>query len=294
MVLGAILVIGILLILFVVYTVVVLFFTYWYITIPALVLIIVYKKRKSIWKSRGQNRTFLNEQVKREYYNSPSQDSYQTSRQKHQTAHVTERLRHQRMCPTYVSQSDRLIEPTLERLGLSEGEAKIVFGSRWRQKLVQKKLALHILKIQTKIMFDLDYRKEVLTDVLAVSNEVLVNKLIQMIDSVISDNPEIAKKYTSGMDPYSKRIYKRQWKFFKEHKKTAFEEAENELDESEAYEILNLDITATFAQVKKRYRELVKKWHPDKNDSALKTEAERKLVRINQAYETIERKMLVA
>ena len=278
MVLGAILVIGILLILFVVYTVVVLFFTYWYITIPALVLIIVYKKRKSIWKSRGQNRTFLNEQVKREYYNGTSQDSYQT--------YPSQTLPSQ----TYISQSDRLIESTLERLGLSEGEAKIVFGSRWRQKLEtvgkrDDKLALRILKIQTKIMFDLDYRKEVIH---------IADKLIQMIDSVISDNPEIAKKYTSGMDPYSKRIYKRQWKFFKEHKKTTFEEAENELDESEAYEILNLDITATFAQVKKRYRELVKKWHPDKNDSALKTEAERKLVRINQAYETIERKMVVA
>ena len=285
MVLGAILVIGILLILFVVYTVVVLFFTYWYITIPALVLIIVYKKRKSIWKSRGQNRTFLNEQVRREYYNSPSQDSYQT--------YPSQTLPSQ----TYISQSDRLIESTLERLGLSEGEAKIVFGSRWRQKLEIKtapaesvkkredKLTLHIFKIQTKIMFDLDYRKEVIH---------IVDKLIQMIDSVISDNPEIAKKYTSGMDPYSKRIYKRQWKFFKEHKKTAFEEAENELDESEAYEILNLDITATFAQVKKRYRELVKKWHPDKNDSAIKTEVERKLVRINQAYETLERKMVVA
>ena len=285
MVLGAILLIAVLLILFLVYTVVVLFFTYWYITIPALVLIIVYKKRKSIWKSRGQNRTFLNEQVRREYYNSPSQDSYQT--------YPSQTLPSQ----TYISQSDRLIESTLERLGLSEGEAKIVFGSRWRQKLEIKtapaesvkkredKLTLHIFKIQTKIMFDLDYRKEVIH---------IVDKLIQMIDSVISDNPEIAKKYTSGMDPYSKRIYKRQWKFFKEHKKTAFEEAENELDESEAYEILNLDITATFAQVKKRYRELVKKWHPDKNKTSLKTEAEKKLVRINQAYETIERKMLVA
>ena len=51
-----------------------------------------------------------------------------------------------------------------------------------------------------------------------------------------------------------------------------------------------MDITATFAQVKRRYRELAKKWHPDKNDSALKTEAEKKFVRINQAYETIERK----
>jgi len=114
-----------------------------------------------------------------------------------------------------------------------------------------------------------------------------------MIDSVISDNPEIYEKYTNDMGQYEK-IYKHQWKFFKKHKKTAFEEAENELDELEAYEILNLDITATFAQVKKRYRELVKKWHPDKNKTSLKTEAEKKLVRINQAYERIERKMLVA
>ena len=272
MVLGAILLIAILLILFLVYTVVVLFFTYWYITFPAVALIIVYKKRKSIWKSRGQNRTFLNEQVKREYYNGTSHDSYQTLPSQ-----------------TYVSQSDRLIEPTLERLGLSEGEAKIVFGSRWRQKLEtvgkrDDKLALRILKIQTKIMFDLDYRKEVIH---------IVDKLIQMIDSVISDNPETAKKYTSDMGPYEE-LYIHQWKFFKEHKKTTFEEAENELAESEAYEILNLDITATFAQVKRRYRELAKKWHPDKNDSALKTEAEKKFVRINQAYETIERKKLVA
>ena len=292
MVLGAILVIAVLLILFLVYTVVVLFFTYWYITIPALVLIIVYKKRKSIWKSRGQNRTFLNEQVKREYYNGTSQDSYQTYPSQ---TYVSQ---------TYVSQSDRLIESTLERLGLSEGEAKIVFGSRWRQKLEIKtapaesvkkredKLVLHILKIQTKIMFDLDYRKEVLTNV-ACQPQHLVNKLIRMIDSVISDNPEIAKKYTSDMGPYEE-IYIHQWKFFKEHKKTTFEEAENELAESEAYEILNLDITATFAQVKRRYRELVKKWHPDKNESALKTAAEKRFVRINQAYETIERKKLVA
>ena len=269
---GAVVLIAILLILFLVYTAVVLFFTYWYITIPALVLIIVYKKRKSIWKSRGQNRTFLNEQVKREYYNGTSQDSYQTYPSQ-----------------TYPSQSDRLIESTLERLGLSEGEAKIVFGSRWRQKLEtvgkrDDKLALHILKIQTKIMFDLDYRKEVIH---------IADKLIQMIDSVISDNPEIAKKYTSDMGPYEE-LYIHQWKFFKEHKKTTFEEAENELDESEAYEILNLDITATFAQVKRRYRELAKKWHPDKNESALKTAAEKRFVRINQAYETIERKMVVA
>ena len=260
MVLGAILVIAVLLILFVVYTVVVLFFTFWYITIPALVLIIVYKKRKSIWKPRGQNRTFLNEQVRREYYNSPSQDSYQTLPSQ-----------------TYVSQSDRLIEPILERLGLSEGEAKIVFGNQWRKKLVQKKLALHILKIQTKIMFDLDYRKKVIH---------LVDKLISTIDFVIDAFPETAKKYAKNLGPYEE-IYIHQWEVFKKYKKTSFEiNSENELTVSEAYKILELGITATIGQVKKRFRELALKWHPDRNKTN-KTEAEQMFVKINKAYETI-------
>ena len=53
-------------------------------------------------------------------------------------------------------------------------------------------------------------------------------------------------------------------------------------------------MTVTLDQVKERFRELALRWHPDKNDSAIKKECERKFVRINQAYETIERKKLVA
>ena len=268
MVLGAILLIGILLILFVVYTVVVLFFTYWYITIPALVLIIVYAKRKSIWKSRGQNRTFLNEQVKREYYNDTSQDSYQT--------YPSQTLPSQ----TYISQSDRLIESTLERLGLSEGEAKTIFGNQWRKKLEsigkrEDKLALHILKIQTKIMFDLDYRKEIIH---------LVDKLISTIDFVINAFPETAKKYAKNLGPYEE-IYIHQWEVFKKYKKTSFEiNSENELTVSEAYKILELGITATIEQAHQKYRELAKEWHPDVNPHP---QAAQKFMEVKQAYETI-------
>jgi len=69
---------------------------------------------------------------------------------------------------------------------------------------------------------------------------------------------------------------------------------QREISRAEAYEKLciakhsmGLSITATLAQVKKRYRELALKHHPDKNEPAIKTKAEKKFVRINQAYETI-------
>ena len=62
--------------------------------------------------------------------------------------------------------------------------------------------------------------------------------------------------------------------------------SENILDKSEAYEILGLAITATIQQVKKKYRELALKWHPDRNRTN-KTQAEEMFVKINLAYETI-------
>jgi curved DNA-binding protein CbpA len=60
----------------------------------------------------------------------------------------------------------------------------------------------------------------------------------------------------------------------------------NTLDASEAYKILGLAVTATIKEVKKKYRELVLKWHPDRNRTN-QIQAEKELVKINQAYETI-------
>ncbi|MEI6559110.1 MAG: DnaJ domain-containing protein [Rhodospirillaceae bacterium] len=55
--------------------------------------------------------------------------------------------------------------------------------------------------------------------------------------------------------------------------------------EDEARQVLDLERTASFAEIKARYRELVKAHHPDANggDKA----AEERLKRINQAYTTL-------
>ena len=47
---------------------------YWYITIPAIALIIVYKKRNSIWKPKDE--TFLNDEVREHYKNGTMHDYY--------------------------------------------------------------------------------------------------------------------------------------------------------------------------------------------------------------------------
>ena len=108
-----------------------------------------------------------------------------------------------------------------------------------------------------------------------------------MIESVICDNPVAAKRWAQEKLGIEEEVYMHNWEYFKSYKKTTFEVEIERMSVSEAYNILDLAITATIEQVRKRYRELALKWHPDKNDSAIKTEAEKKFVRINQAYERI-------
>ena len=268
-----------LIILFILYAIVMVLITFWYITIPAIALIIIYKKRKSIWKPNNNKRSSYKRTppYQGKYY-SKGEEELLTGRKPQekpwqgQSSHNGSNY--------YQSERGKLLK-MLESIGLSEEEAKLVFGSYWKRKLTKSgyddQFASEMLKIQTKIMFDLDYRKEIIH---------LVDKLISTIDFVINAFPETAKKYAKNLGPYEE-IYIHQWEVFKKYKKTSFEiNSENELTVSEAYKILELGITATIEQVKKRFRELALKWHPDRNKTN-KTEAEQMFVKINKAYETI-------
>ena len=261
-----------LIILFILYAIVMVLITFWYITIPAIALIIIYKKRKSIWKPNNNKRSSYKRTppYQGKYY-SKGEEELLTGR-KPQEESWQQVASHPR---------DKLRKSMLESIGLSEEEAKLVFGKDWKRKLTKSgyddQFASEMLKIQTKIMFDLDYRKEIIH---------LVDKLISTIDFVINAFPETAKKYAKNLGPYEE-IYIHQWEVFKKYKKTSFEiNSENELTVSEAYKILELGITATIEQVKKRFRVLALKWHPDRNRTN-KTEAEQMFVKINKAYETI-------
>ena len=268
-----------LIILFILYSIVMILVTFWYITIPAIALIIIYKKRKSIWKPNNNKRSsYKGTPPYQGKYYSKGEEELLTGRKPQekpwqgQSSHNGSNY--------YQSERGKLLK-MLESIGLSEEEAKLVFGKDWKRKLTKSgyddQFASEMLKIQTKIMFDLDYRKEIIH---------LVDKLISTIDFVIDAFPETAKKYAKNLGPYEE-IYIHQWEVFKKYKKTSFEiNSENELTVSEAYKILELGITATIEQVKKRFRELALKWHPDRNKTN-KTEAEQMFVKINKAYETI-------
>ena len=180
--------------------------------------------------------------------------------------------------------NDKLVRARLERFHLSEDEAELIFGKKWRNKLSQGNFDLfyQITKMRLDLLgLNKSFGKKV---------SHIIDKVIQMIDTVYNENPEYAKsfeKYAEESNPGAARTAKKAWEFFKKHKKTdGFDPSENILDTSEAYKIFDLAVSATVEQVKKKYRELVLKWHPDRYKGD-KTVAEKMMMKINQAYETI-------
>ncbi|KAK3082625.1 hypothetical protein FSP39_000660 [Pinctada imbricata] len=90
----------------------------------------------------------------------------------------------------------------------------------------------------------------------------------------------------------TKETFKQIYDYYKIHGfSKMYEEIVEKLDptgEANALKVLELDENATEKEIKSRYKELAKKYHPDRQkDPSKKKEAEDKFVEIQKAYETL-------
>ena len=250
-------------------------------TIPiTVIVVIIYYAVKDLIKSSTDHseRTDYRE----DFNESPSSEYYQQRETFNKTSQIDK---------------DKLVRSRLERFHISEDEAEIVFGKAWRDKLGKEhwKLFYTTLNIQTDLLCKKKYRKKVFH---------IIDKVIQIIDSVYNEDPKLAKSWESnpgsrctGAFSYSftessSYSWNEEWEFFKKHKKTKFEFELFGADISEFYGVLGLGIPSTFEQVRKRWRELALKWHPDRNKTG-KEQATKKFTKINEAYEKIIENMRV-
>ena len=275
-----------------------LYFIFWYITIPATIIIIVI-----IWLRSRNNKKNSTDHSERTYYKQATAGSnnqyYQQDKYEDPYAEdgFYDRL-DDSIFENYNNTSkidkDKLVKSRLEKFDFSEEEAELVFGKKWRDKLGQEhyqlfsdiiSMRMNLLTPPEWIKIGLSFYQESIRE--KVSH--IIDKVIRMIESVYNEDPEYAKNWEELCEKDAKDSYfflKEEWEFFKKYKKSRFEYSENTFDKSEAYEILGLAVTATIQQVKKKYRELALKWHPDRNMTN-KTQAEEMFVKINLAYETI-------
>ena len=95
----------------------------------------------------------------------------------------------------------------------------------------------------------------------------------------------MAKGFMDGYKTYDTSDgYGSAWDWKKRfHKRMSKEEADAILDTDDPYDILGLKRGATQAEIKKAFKTLAMKWHPDRNPDNIK-EATLKMQKINAAY----------
>ena len=206
------LIIGLLLV-FLVVSGIILFFAYWYITFPAVALIIIYKKRHSIWKS-SLNRTYSSHGAMPAGFGQSQQGEW-----------------HKR--DEWVRQQN----------AEDERRRKEFWENFWKQ-------------------YESEFR--------------------QKSDQKALDDETVEDRRKRGDENFEDA-----WEEYK-HK---FEEDEDE-NYAKYYLLLGLKQSATYDEVRQRFRELALRYHPDKNKTK-KIQAAKKFTKILEAYEKIIERMKV-
>ena len=208
-----------LILLFIVYFAIV----FWYITIPVIALIIVYKKRKSIWKPK--DKTFLNDEVRENYKNGTMGEYYNEHNNSHQQ---------------YQSAWHERDEWTRQQNAEDERRTREFWEEFWENHEPEEQ----------------NWQK-------AIDGEIFKGKRKPQ-DEDFEDT----------------------WQEFKDQ----FEQEYEDEDYAEYYKILGLTQGVTYEEVKRRFRELALKYHPDKYKGNKQTAAE-KFKKIFEAYNKIREKM---
>ena len=195
---------------------------FWYITIPVIALIIIYKKRKSIWKPK--NTTFLNDEVRQHYQNDTMSEYYNEHNNSHQQ---------------YQSAWHERDEWTRQQNAEDERRTMEFWEEFWEDNNPEEQ----------------SWQKAI-------------------FDETFEDEQEQEEDFEDA------------WQEFKDQ----FEQECEDEDYAEYYKTLGLTQGATYEEVKRRFRELALKYHPDRYKGNKQTAAE-KFKNIFEAYNKIKEEM---
>lgn len=182
------------------------------------------------------------------------------------------------------------INDRLRKFRINQNEAEIIFGKRWRSILGKPEMQFfyEVWSIEIKITYDPydRYRTKL---------GYLYKKVFEIIRIVDEENPDLAsgknesrRSYSSYGGSYSS--YHNSDETFDDDYSQSNDYGYSESRHEEirkvdwAFSVFDLKADSTYEDIKKRYRELSLKFHPDRNKTA---ESTKKMAEINSAYEIL-------
>jgi hypothetical protein len=237
------------------------------------------------------------------------------------------RLEEQRLEEQKKQREERLKSELLAKFDLTESQAKILFKRGWYKKLSlnSEKLFLQIQDLIIDIRFEPKFRKRIylfldkvlsLIDNLYQKQRRLAKELDYKFEEVFEwiVNPlqqktfwEEYARFKEKSTKYKKYFarYEGEWKdegfeyedyvneetrkqSWKSYEQFFEDDSSDSMTVSEAFKVLGLNKSSTTKQIKDRFRELVLKYHPDRNPGSENEELTRKII---TAYEFIQSKV---
>ncbi len=236
------------------------------------------------------------------------------------------RLEEQRLEEQKKQREERLKSELLAKFDFTESQAKILFKRGWYKKLSlnSKELFMEIQDLIIDIKFEPKFRKRIypfLDNVLSLIDNLYQKqrRLAREWDYQFKEvfewiiNPlqqktfwEEYTRFKEKSTKYKKYFarYEREWKdegfqyedyvneesfkqSWKSYEEFFEEDSSDTMTVSEAFKVLGLDTSSTTKQIKDRFRELVLKYHPDRNSDSESEEMTKKII---AAYEVIQSK----
>ena len=247
-------------------------------------------------------------------------------KQAYETYLQEQRLKEQRKQEQKKQREERLKSELLAKFDFTESQAKILFKRGWYKKLSlnSEKLFMEIQDLIIDIKFESKFRKRIypfLDKVLSLIDNLYQKqrRLAKEWDYEFKEvfewiiNPlqqktfwEEYARFKEKSTKYKKYFarYEREWKdegfqyedyvneesfkqSWKSYEEFFEEDSSDTMTVSEAFKVLGLDTSSTAKQIKDRFRELILKYHPDRNPGSENEELTRKII---EAYEFIQSK----
>jgi len=264
---------------------------YWYISIPLLITGYILYKWSSNKKKNQQNTSQESSQSKynsgrrhdqdRTYYEpnfNGYQESYEVgndyswSEQRNYGYDQDYNYKKRSYYSRTNSRSNRSSQNREERIrkrlvefNISPAEAEIIFGKSWRSKLAMYDFRLFyvIKELEIKIKYDPygRYQKKYAS---------LMNKVLAIIKIVTDENPDLQKDFEENVSDFSDANdnasdYNSKQYYDSNSGQYTYESQQDDI--AAAFQILGLKNTASHEEVRNRYKDLILKYHPDRNKS---------------------------
>jgi len=273
---------------------------FWYVTLPIIAIaiicyVLICKSNKKEKQTSNYNKSYdyfeEKQQQHRQDYERKKQETRDRFRKEWEERNSQEKFHNEQQEKIYFEESEKRVKERLEKFNLTEAEALLVFGKNWRKRLGKPDYEFVTEEID-RIIYKFNETDNYIPKISSVMEKVLdmleyCGRWYGKHEYGWDDDDLHFEDWEEDVAEVKETWNRIKWQYqndTRSNNKRRYQRRYDSKSYDRYYEILGVSKNATVDEIKKQYRQLIMKFHPDKNKSP---EAEKKCQEIIEAYENL-------